>query len=64
MHNRRPPIPVIIIIVLLLAVAAYFIYLNTEPDDGQLTASGTSSHGYHHLFGDQRKNQRGNGERR
>jgi HlyD family secretion protein len=42
MHNRRPPIPVIIIIVLLLAVAAYFIYTQySQPDDGQLTASGT-----------------------
>ncbi len=42
MHNRRPPIPVIIIIVLLLAVAAYFLYTQySQPEDGQLTASGT-----------------------
>jgi HlyD family secretion protein len=42
MHNRRPPVPVIIIIVILLAVAAYFLYTQySQPDDGQLTASGT-----------------------
>jgi HlyD family secretion protein len=42
MHNRRLPIPVIIIVFMLLAVAVYFIYTEyRQPDDGQLTASGT-----------------------
>jgi HlyD family secretion protein len=42
MQNKRPPVPVIIIIVLLLAIAAYFLYTQySQPDDGQLTASGT-----------------------